>query len=206
MRRRQPQALGFTDLLFNALLAFAIMFILAYLLINPIAKTGAVDNKAEFLITMTWPDYRREDVDLHVLDPAGHHVWYRQREAGLMHLDRDDLGLRSDTIVVDGREVVNPLNQEVVSIRGILPGEYVVNVHLYRAAGEPTVPVTVKVEKINPTVEVLYYGTVELTFRGEERTATRFTVRPDGSVTDVNSLPKRIVPRNVRAAPAEGGS
>lgn len=206
MRRREPQALGFTDLLFNALLAFAIMFILAYLLINPIAKTGAVDPKAEFLITLSWPDHRREDVDLYVQDPDGNLVWYREREAGLMHLDRDDLGMRNDVIVVDGREVVNPLNQEVVAIRGILPGEYVVNVHLFRAAGEASVPVSVKVEKVNPALEVVDYSTFELTFQGEERTATRFTVRPDGSVTGVNRLPRRIVPRNVRIAPPERGS
>ena len=31
---------AFTDLLFNALLGFVVMFVLAYLLINPIAKTG----------------------------------------------------------------------------------------------------------------------------------------------------------------------
>jgi hypothetical protein len=44
------------------------MFVLAFLLINPIAQTGAVDAKAEFLITLSWPDGRREDVDLYVED------------------------------------------------------------------------------------------------------------------------------------------
>ena len=33
---------------------------LAFLLINPIARSGAVDPKAEFLITLTWPDGRPE--------------------------------------------------------------------------------------------------------------------------------------------------
>ena len=31
-------------------------------------------------------------------------------------------------IEVAGRRIANPLNQEVVSIRGIVPGEFVVNV------------------------------------------------------------------------------
>jgi hypothetical protein len=29
--------------------------------------------------------------------------------------------------------VVNPLNQEVVTLRGIAPGEYTVNVHYYES-------------------------------------------------------------------------
>ena len=140
MRRPSAMGLGFTDLLFNALLGFVVMFVLAFLLINPVAKSGAIDPKAEFLITLTWPDGRREDVDLYVEDPAANLVWFRRREAGLMHLDRDDLGRSNDVIEVDGQRVFNPLNQEVVSVGGILPGEYVVNLHLYRAAGAPSVP------------------------------------------------------------------
>lgn len=209
MRRPSAQGLGFTDLLFNALLGFVVMFVLAYLLINPVAKTGAVDSKAEFLITLAWPDGRPEDVDLYVLDPAGNLVWFREREAGLMHLDRDDLGRRNDVVVVDGRERVHPLNQEIVAIRGVLPGEYVVNVHLYRGGDEgAAVPLTVKIEKLNPAVAVVYYGALDLTRRGEERTAARFTVRPDGGVADVNTLPKRLVPQHVATAgpAAEHGS
>jgi hypothetical protein len=48
MRRSDHVGVGFTDLLFNALLGFVVMFVLAFLLINPIAKSGAIDPKAEF--------------------------------------------------------------------------------------------------------------------------------------------------------------
>jgi hypothetical protein len=124
-RGRQGESgagLGFTDLLFNALLGFVALFIMAYLLINPVARTGAIDQKAEFLITLTWPDGRQEDVDLYVADPTGNLVWFRRREAGLMHLDRDDLGRGNDTLRVNGRLFVNPANQEIVSIRGVSIG------------------------------------------------------------------------------------
>ena len=194
MRRRSEIGVGFTDLLFNALLGFVVMFVLAFLLINPIAKTGAVDPKAEFLVTLTWPDGRPEDVDLYVADPAANLVWFRQREAGLMHLDRDDLGVRNDFIEVSGRRIANPLNQEVVAIRGIVPGEFVVNVHLYREHGGDPVPATVKVEKLNPKVELVFYGTVTLRRQGDERTAVRFGVGADGRVRDVNRSAKHIVP------------
>jgi hypothetical protein len=203
MRRSNHVGIGFTDLLFNALLGFVVMFVLAVLLINPIAKSGAVDAKAEFLITLTWPEGRPEDVDLYVRDPAGEMVWFRSREAGLMHLDRDDLGERNDLIEVGGRQVINPLNQEIVSIRGILPGEYIVNLHLYRADGAQPVPATVKIEKLNPRVELVFFGPLTLIEQGEEQTAARFSIGSDGRVRDVNQLPKQLVPlRRLAAASA----
>lgn len=204
MRRSSPIGVGFTDLLFNALLGFVVMFVLAYLLINPIAETGAVDAKAEILITLNWPDGRREDVDIYVEDPAGNLVWFRTREAGLMHLDRDDLGRSNDVIRISGREVVNPLNQEIVSIRGIQPGEYVVNLHLYRAAPDQRpVTATVKVEKLNPRVEVVFYGEVDLVKPREERTAVRFSVKADGTIGGVNKLAKDLVPLRRASASLE---
>jgi hypothetical protein len=206
MRRRSDIGVGFTDLLFNALLGFVVMFMLAFLLINPVAKTGAVDPKAEFLITLSWPDGRREDVDLYVADPAGNLVWFRQREAGLMHLDRDDLGQRNDLIEVAGRQIANPLNQEIVSIRGVLPGEFVVNVHLYREHGGGAVPATIKVEKLNPQVELVFYGAVTLAEQGDEATAVRFAIGTDGRVRDVNQLSKRLVPLRRIAAVTRSGS
>ncbi|MGI9493055.1 MAG: hypothetical protein ACR2QF_11715 [Geminicoccaceae bacterium] len=209
MVRRSRSELGFTDLLFNALLGFVVMFVIAFLLINPVAETGAVDNKAEFLITLTWPDGRREDVDLYVADPDGRLVWFRAREAGLMHLDRDDLGLGNDMIEVGGKKIVNPTNQEIVSIRGITPGEYVVNLHLYRDHRAKAVPTKVKVEKLNPKVRLVYYGDVMLNGHGDEQTAVRFSVTSTGDVRDVNRLAKAIVPyrRGVRrpGRGAEGG-
>jgi hypothetical protein len=206
MRRHSTIGVGFTDLLFNALLGFVVMFVLAFLLINPVAKTGAVDPKAEFLITLSWPDGRREDVDLYVADPAGNLVWFRQREAGLMHLDRDDLGQRNDLIEVAGRQIANPLNQEIVSIRGVLPGEFVVNVHLYREHGGGAVPATIKVEKLNPKVELVFYGAVTLAEQGDEATAVRFAIGTDGRVRDVNQLSKRLVPLRRIAATMRSGS
>lgn len=206
MRRRNDPGVAFTDLLFNALLGFVLMFVLAFLLINPVARSGAVDPKAEFLITLAWPDGRLDDVDLYVEDPTGNLVWFRRREAGLMHLDRDDLGEAGDVLEVDGLSIRNPLNQEVVTIRGILPGEYVVNVHLYRAREEQMVPATVKIEKLNPKVEVVFYGTSELFRQGDERTLARFTIRSDGRVHGVNRLPKAVVPlrRSASELPSDG--
>jgi len=191
----------FTDMLFNVLLGFAFMVFIAFSLINPTAKTGAVDVKAEFIITMNWPDNDPNDMDLYVEDPAGNVVWYHSKEAGLMHLDRDDRGNYRDTITVNGRTIQNPLNQETVTVRGIVPGEYVVNAHEFLASAPGKVPVSVKVEKLNPVATVVYYGTQEFDHKGQEETFVRFSLDEEGKVTDVNTRPKSLV-RAVRTPTA----
>jgi hypothetical protein len=194
----------FTDILFNVLLGLAFMVFTAFSLVNPTAKTGAVDLKAELIITMNWPDNDPNDMDLYVEDPVGNVVWYHSKEAGLMHLDRDDRGNYRDTITVNGRTIQNPLNQETVTIRGIVPGEYVVNANEFLAASGDKVPVSVKMEKLNPTATVLFYGTLKFDHKGQEETFVRFTLDADGQVSDVNTRAKSLV-KTVRT-PAAGNA
>ena len=186
---------AFTDLLFNALLGFAFMFIIAFVLISDPTQTGKIDSKAEVLITVRWPDRHPDDVDTLVEGPQGNLVWYHNRDSGLMHLDRDDRGLFADRIVLDGVEVSNPINQETVTVRSLQPGEYVVNLLHYQANYSEPLPVTVTVEKLNPTVTLVYYGTRELTGAGDEQTAVRFTIGGEGTVTGTNELPKQLLTR-----------
>ena len=67
----------FTDMLFNVVIGLAFMVFIAFALINPTAKTGAIEMKAELLITMNWPDYDPNDMDIYVQDPEGNIVWYQ---------------------------------------------------------------------------------------------------------------------------------
>lgn len=194
-KRRVDEIDPFSDLLFNTLLAFVLLFAIALMAMNPKAKTGVIDAKAEFIVTVTWPDLNPNDIDTWVQDPGGNLVWFRAREAGLMHLDRDDRGVSNDTIVVNGQKVVNPLNQEVVTLRGFAPGEYTVNVHYYDTRNGEPVEVTVSVVKVNPRAEVVFYGTVNVARKGDEATAVRFTVERDGTVSGVNTLAKTLVER-----------
>jgi hypothetical protein len=195
----------FTDILFNALLGFAVMVFIAFALIRPDAKTGTVDVKAEFIITASWPDGNPDDIDLYVEDPQGDIVWYYVKEAGLIHLDRDDRGNYRDTIDVNGTKVENPLNQESVTLRGVIPGEYVVNVYHYTATtGEP-VPVSVKVEKINPKLTVVHYGTLILNQKGDEQTAIRFSLDDGGNVVRTNQEFKSLVALAIKPPNARKG-
>ena len=194
---REAEVDPFYDMLFNMLIAFVFCFIIALLAMNPKAlKAGDIPAKAEFIITVSWPDMNPNDIDTWVQDPAGNLVWFRAREAGLMHLDRDDRGLTNDSIVVNGRAVVNPLNQEVVTLRGIAAGEYTVNAHYYESKDGKPVEVTVSVVKVNPRADVVFYGTATLARKGDEVTAVRFSVLPDGSVAGINTLPKSLVQRS----------
>jgi hypothetical protein len=200
MRRRrtarEAEVDPFYDMLFNMLIAFVFCFIVALLAMNPKAlKTGDIPAKAEFIINVSWPDMDPNDIDTWVQDPAGELVWFRAREAGLMHLDRDDRGLSNDVVIVNGKQVINPLNQEVVTLRGLEPGEFTVNVHYYESKNGKPVEVTVSVIKVNPRADVVFYGQVQLARKGDEATAVRFTVLPDGNVSNVNTLPKTLVQR-----------
>ena len=192
MRRQYHSNLPFIDLLFNVLIGFVFLFIVSFLLINPIAKRADIEVKAEFLITVMWPDNLEDDVDTYVEDPAGNLVWFRSREPGLMHLDRDDLGKRNDEVVTAAGTVLFPENREIVTLRGIVPGEYVVNIHMYFKVGKEPVPVTVQIDKINP-YSVVVRETIELKEKGEEITVTRFSVKSNGDIIDVNKLPKKLV-------------
>ncbi len=203
-RRFTRQALGhdaFTDLLFNTLLGFAFMFLIAFILMAEPNKQGNVTLKAEFLISVTWPDGHPDDIDVLVEDPNGVVLWFDNKDTGTMHLDRDDRGAVQDQMMINGKLVTNPINQESVSVRAWIPGEYVVNVLHYKSNYTEPVPVSVKVEKLNPVVTLVYYGVHPLSQAGMEMTATRFVLDGSGAVVSTSGLPKPLL---TRIAPGKG--
>lgn len=183
----------FTDLLFNALMTFTFLFLITLLLLNPPAKSGIIDPKAEFIITASWPDGDPNDIDIWAEGPDNALVSFRNPEQGLMHLDRDDRGLLNDKQTINGVEIVNPLNQEVLTIRGRPPGEFVINLHYFKTETSQSVPVTVYLAEVNPKMRVLHYTSAELKKEGDEVTSLRFSIAPDGRVFDINNLQKKLV-------------
>ena len=89
--------LAFIDLLFNLILGFAFLFIVAFLLINDPTETADVEANVEYMITMSWEGEKDIDLDLWIEGPSGL-VGFRDPSQGFMNLDRDDLGHRTDTI------------------------------------------------------------------------------------------------------------
>ena len=193
MKREYHTNLAFLDVLFNTLLCFAALFAMSFILINPSKKDNNVVEKGEFVIVMTWPKEMDNDVDIYIEDPEGNLVAFMRREEGLMHLDRDDLGRRNDVVQTEFGEIEYDENREIVTLRGIMPGEYVINVHMYMKREESLLtPVTVQLDKINPYSTVMIKR-VTLGVSGEEKTAFRFTLNNDGDVVEINELQKTLV-------------
>ena len=200
--RSYGSQVAFIDLLFNTLVGFVFLLILAFVLINPVAKKSDVEIVAEFIIKITWPTDSVDDIDLWMRDPLGNYAGFKSKDVGLMSLNRDDLGTSNDTVYdPDGKRIVVFRNEELITIRGIVPGEYIVNVHWYgdkppiTELGQkdyPTVPVETQIEKINP-YNVVYAKIVNLTIKGQEITVIRFTVDEKGNVVEFSDLPYSIV-------------
>ena len=144
-------------------------------------------------IPSEWEDHHPDDIDLVVEDPKGNVVYFQKQQSGLMHLDRDDRGTLADRLVIDGVEVENPANQEVVTIRGFMAGEYVVNLLYYKSNFVSPLKVKLKIEKINPRLEVIFFNDYYLKKTGEEITAVRFLLDSKGNVMDLNQLQKAII-------------
>jgi len=172
---------------------------LAFVLVNPITKTGDVKTKAEVLVTLEWGE-GDFDIDLWCEDPVGNTAWFNNKDTGLMHLDRDDLGDVNDIIYVDGKQEVLALNQEILSIRKLTPGEYICNIHYYRSPrwrnkyeSKENISVVLKVEKLNPIYKLVYTTKRVLTTPGEEITAIRFTIEPSGKVDNLQTTFKSLI-------------
>ena len=191
-KSKYGSSVAFTDLLFNIVVGLAFLFLLAFILMNPIAKEKDVEEKSDFIIVMTWDDESGDDIDLWVRDPAGRIVSFRNRGIGFMHLDRDDLGLSNDKVQdSNGKTIYVYRNKEVVSLRGYSEGTYLVNAHVYNKKpwkDKIIKPSTVKVEliKLNPYNEVVQI-TFEAKDRGQEFTAFHFTLDAEGKVIKFSS-------------------
>ena len=183
----------FAVVLFKALQILAFLFFVALLIVAPEAKEGKVDSKAEFMISMDWPDNHPDDFDIFVQDPLGNVVWYRRRDAGFMVLDRDDRGGLNDFVLVNGVKVPTATRQELVTIRGIVAGEYTVNIYHFAALTGKPVPVTVTVQKLNPIVTIVAKETIESAEGGSEHTIVRFTLDAKGNVTGTSRIPRSIL-------------
>ena len=210
-KNKYKSTIGFTDMLFNILVGFAFLFIIAFILIKPEAKKEDFERKAEFVVVMEWDHDQPDDIDLYVQDPTRTKVHFRLPVTNFMYLDKDDLGYANDIVKnVDGTITKVNINREVVTIRGIIPGEYIINAHYYSSrkwTGQTLSTISGDVREIGDTISVDRHGqgkptgkqlTVKIelhkvdpykiwwigektfTHRGQEETFVRFTIDQDG--------------------------
>jgi hypothetical protein len=96
----------------------------------------------------------------------------------------------NDTIVnADGTTSTVKINREVVTIRGIIEGEYIINGHYYsersytqlELKNKRNLTIRVELHKVNP-YSILWVGEKKFTHRGQEETFVRFRLDKDGRV------------------------
>ena len=182
--------LAYIDMLFNLLIGFVSLFILAFMMINPPAQEGKIDPKTQIMITLEWEESSRTDIDIWVLGPTGNPVGFSMKENGYIVLDRDDLGMKNDTFIVNGVSKTIERNIENGMVNDIVPGEYFVNVHYFSPSGESTHP-TIRIFKINP-FEISFERQVTLEPK-QEKTVVSFMVTDDGDIVGISThINKRI--------------
>tara|TARA_B100000902_G_scaffold400033_1_gene474834 strand:- start:15901 stop:16539 length:639 start_codon:yes stop_codon:yes gene_type:complete len=186
---KYKSTIGFIDILFNILLGFAFLFIIAFILISPTTKEEDFERKAEFVAVLEWDSKVKDDIDLYIRDPNNNTCSFRQPVSGFMHLDKDDLGQRNDMTVENGKVKQVYINREVITIRGIVGGWYTVNAHFYSDYNKVIKkPINAKLSlyKVNPYSRI-YEGEKDLTMRGDEVTFVRFKLDALGKVVETNT-------------------
>jgi hypothetical protein len=181
----------FRDVVMLALVGFVALVVMLLPHLNPPGVATAHDTKppGNVIVEVRWPDEIDADVDLWVQAPGDFPVGYSNKGGAVFNLLRDDLGKRVD---------VTGLNYETSYSRGILPGEYTVNLHLYRNPSRTyPVPVTV-VTSVKPSGDQasrqLLASKALLVREGEEMTVYRFRLSDAGALVagSVHSLYKGL--------------
>ena len=181
----------FRDVIMLALVGFVALVIIMLPHIQPpgAKTTGEITAPGNVIVEVRWPDEVDADVDLWVQAPGDLPVGYSNKGGAVFNLLRDDLGKRAD---------VTGLNYETSYSRGIPPGEYTVNLHLYRNPSQrypvhATVVTSVK-RDTQDRAEQLLASRVLLLSDGDETTVYRFRLSEAGDLVpgSVHSVFKEL--------------
>ncbi|HEX2528201.1 MAG TPA: hypothetical protein VHL31_18100 [Geminicoccus sp.] len=171
----------FRDTIMLALAGFVtvVMIVLAH--VRPEAQASASQEAASMpgsvMIEAHWDGVLDADVDLWVQGPGDVPVGYSNKGGGLFNLLRDDLGKQMD---------LSGENYEVSYSRGLMDGEYTVNLHLYRNRSTvQAIPVKVVASVKrgpNKVSKQILVSDTEMDREGQERTVFRFKLDQDGAL------------------------
>jgi hypothetical protein len=181
----------FRDVVMLALVGFVAMVMLMLPYIHPPGAKASdqIMPPGNVIVEIRWPDPIDADVDLWVQGPGDVPVGYSNKGGRVFNLLRDDLGRRNDA---------TGLNYENAYSRGIVAGEYTVNLHLYRDFDRVfPVPVTVVTSVNRPKEEhtqQLLASKILLSREGEETTVYRFRLTAAGELVpgSVHNLFKEL--------------
>ncbi len=181
----------FRDVIMLALAGFVALVILMLPHLNPPGAKQAEDSEppGNVIVEIRWPDEIDADVDLWVQAPGDVPVGYSNKGGLFFNLLRDDLGKRADA---------TGMNYEVSYTRGIIPGEYTVNLHLYRNVDRvypiPVTVVTSVKRNAQESARQILVSKVDLEREGQEITVYRFRLDQEGRLEagSVHSLQKPL--------------
>jgi hypothetical protein len=182
----------FRDVITLALCGFVAVVILLLPHLNPKQEAQAATASmvpGNVMVEARWADELDTDVDLWVQAPGDVPVGYSNKSGLIFNLLRDDLGRNADP---------TQLNYEVSYSRGIPPGEYAVNLHMYRNKSKVSpVKVTVVTSVKKPGAESakqILTSSIDMMAENQETTVYRFKLTEAGELvpSSVNSLPKPL--------------
>jgi hypothetical protein len=182
----------FRDVITLALCGFVAVVILLLPHLNPKQEAQAATASTvpgNVMVEARWADELDTDVDLWVQAPGDVPVGYSNKSGVIFNLLRDDLGRNADP---------TQLNYEVSYSRGVPPGEYAVNLHMYRNKSKVSpvkVTIVTSVKKPNSeSAKQILTSSVDLMVENQETTVYRFKLTDAGELVpgSVNSLPKPL--------------
>jgi len=197
--RKYSSNLAFVDLLFNLLVGFTSLFVIAFLMINPVSKDGEVTPPVKAFIEIEWDPNSSTDIDLMAQGPGGRLVYYANRENGYITLSRDDLGSTNDTYDLNGEEITVRRNYEVINFTDLPPGEYTISVFYFSGKGDPH-DINFSIRTVSPH-RIIHEGVIQGLTPRSERTIISFVVDHTGVIADVNSDIQIPIAKEGRSGP-----
>lgn len=176
-----PSGTIFRDVIMLALAGFIVIVLLLLPHINPPNKNASEETTppGNIIVEIQWPDEIDVDIDLWVQAPGDVPVGYSNKGGVVFNLLRDDLGHFMDLLTI---------NYENAYTRGIIPGEYTINLHVYRnSSGIYPVPVTIKVSKKadkNANFVTILTTKVRMEHENQELTVFRFDLNDIGDIKE----------------------
>jgi predicted nucleic acid-binding Zn-ribbon protein len=178
----------FIDCMTTLMVLFAGLFAIQILQAKIASKDQSSAVIGNITVSAEWERGSDVDVDLWVKAPFDDKaVGYARRSDRQTSYLRDDVGTAND---------LSDLNYEIAAIRGLKPGRYVVNLHLYNARGAPLTHVIVKADLIHEgssSVTKIATRELDLVTNDQELTAFSFELDDAGDLID-GSVSKAFIP------------
>ena len=181
----------FRDVTLLALSGFVAIVLLLLPWLNLKTKQELIKEPVgSVIIELFWPKDIDADLDLWVKGPNDGPVGYSKPSGVIFNLLRDDRGMIGD---------YTPLNYEISFTRGISPGEYQANVHLFKHDGNRSkIQATVSASLVTPDREYrkqILEKSIYLIKEGKEKTVLRFKLDNNFKLVSgsVNSLRKSLI-------------